>query len=309
MGRVIFGMISNDSRPVGGIKVIFQAVGGLRRAGVKACILSTNSIPNWLQDNSLAADAEILNANQLQRIDETDLYVATDSFQAHRRELILSLGKRAIIFFQNHTALKANTEIDWSEFLETPCIAVSYFTAKALSDAGFKDVTVISPGIDATVFQPARKKVHQICFMSRKWPGIEDVFQKNFGRKVRLIDIDGQPETKVAEIMAESTIFVSLGRNEGLGLPPLEAMAAGCLLCGFAAEGMLDYARKQNGFWAKEGDIDGCIAMISRALNTISGDQALYQNMLNSGLKTAQEYALTDFTKNMNAFIQSRLPL
>ena len=41
MGRVIFGMISNDSRPVGGIKVIFQAVGGLRRAGVKACILST----------------------------------------------------------------------------------------------------------------------------------------------------------------------------------------------------------------------------------------------------------------------------
>jgi hypothetical protein len=307
MKRAIFGMINNDKRPVGGIKVIFQAVGGLRRAGVDACILSEKSIPSWLQDNALAADAVILDANQPQRIDLTDLYVATDSFGAHRRELLLSRGKRAVIFFQNHTALRANTEINWAEFVETPCIAVSHFTARALAEAGFKDVTVISPGIDPAVFKPARHKVHQLCFMSRKWPQITTALQRQFGQKVRLVEIDGQPEAKVAEIMATSTIFVGLGRNEGLGLPPLEAMAAGCLLCGFAAEGTLDYARPENGFWAKEGDIEGCMAAVSSAMQTVSNDKTRYQSMLNAGLKTAQDYALTAFTKNMNAYIQSRL--
>lgn len=307
MRRVIFGMINNQSRPVGGIKVIFQAAGGLRRAGIEACIFSEKEMPNWLAGNPLAADADILDASKMQSIFSTDLYVATDSFNKGRGDTILGRGNRAIIFFQNHSVLHTNKGINWADFRNTPSIAVSHFTAAQLTKVGFKDVTVISPGIDRELFKPAARKTHQICFMPRKWPEMTAVLQQRFGQQAKLREIDGQTEAEVAEILSTSTIFVSLGRNEGLGLPPLEAMSAGCLVCGFAGQGTLDYARPENGFWTREGDIEGCLEAIDKALKTVTEDQETYQKKLTAGLQTAANYSLEGFIENITGYMQSRL--
>jgi hypothetical protein len=48
-----------------------------------------------------------------------------------------------------------------------------------------------------------------------------------------LVPIAHQSEGEVAAILRTCRIFLSFGQREGLGLPPLEAMASGCLVVGF----------------------------------------------------------------------------
>jgi len=77
-------------------------------------------------------------------------------------------------------------------------------------------------------------------------------FEKSAGYS--WMEIDGAGREQVAARMRESHIYLSTGRYEGLGLPPLEAMGAGCLVVGFAAGGGLDYASPENGVWVPDDD-------------------------------------------------------
>ena len=62
MPRIIFGMINNIAKPVGGVKVIYQAAGALRRAGFDAYVLTEKPPPPWLTGNPRAAAAATLDA-------------------------------------------------------------------------------------------------------------------------------------------------------------------------------------------------------------------------------------------------------
>lgn len=67
------------------------------------------------------------------------------------------------------------------------------------------------------------------------------------------IEISGRPRAEVAAILAGSEIFLATGLMEGLGLPPLEALATGALVVGFHGGGGLEYATAQNGDWFDDG--------------------------------------------------------
>lgn len=65
-------------------------------------------------------------------------------------------------------------------------------------------------------------------------------------------EIRGLPRADVARVMAGSEIFLATGLLEGLGLPPLEAMATGALVVGFHGGGGREYATPGNGDWFDE---------------------------------------------------------
>ena len=67
--------------------------------------------------------------------------------------------------------------------------------------------------------------------------------------KVRWIGISGLPREEVAFRMKSCEIFLALGEREGLGLPPLEALATGALVAGFHGGGGKAYATAENGDW------------------------------------------------------------
>ncbi|MEC8026112.1 MAG: glycosyltransferase [Pseudomonadota bacterium] len=306
MPRIIFGMINNIAKPVGGVKVIYQAAGALRRAGFDAYVLTENPPPPWLTGNPMAAAAATLDAREGITLAPDDHYVATDSFGAHRRQLLLSRGTCATIYIQNHNALTANREIDWAEFHGTPMLAVSRHTAQALHDHGFRQVDILSPGIDRAVFRPAGRRRPRVCYMPRKWPEAAAAVRARLGAAVEWLEIDGMEEAAVAEAMAGSTIFLNFGRAEGLGLPPLEAMAAGCLVCGFAGQGTLDYARPENGLWVREGDIEGCVKAVEQAL-TVTQRPELYAAMVEAATATAAAYDLDRFVDGLVGYFTARL--
>jgi glycosyltransferase involved in cell wall biosynthesis len=134
---------------------------------------------------------------------------------------------------------------------------------------------VIPCGIDRALFRPLAKKP-QIALMPRKRmteiPYIADQFQclcphyQDWNWQV----IGNKSEAETALMMGESSVFLSLSRLEGFGLTPLEAMAAGCVVAGFTGGGGREYASPENGFWAQEDDLDGCVQQLKLALDLAS---------------------------------------
>lgn len=57
--------------------------------------------------------------------------------------------------------------------------------------------------------------------------------------------IDNCTEDEVSEILKKSAIFLSCNYNEGFGLPPLEAMACGCYVIGYAGNGGSEYFKPE----------------------------------------------------------------
>lgn len=54
---------------------------------------------------------------------------------------------------------------------------------------------------------------------------------------IRLIEVDNLSETQVVETLQKADIFLAISREEGLGLPPLEASLCGCLIIGYHGRG------------------------------------------------------------------------
>lgn len=90
------------------------------------------------------------------------------------------------------------------------------------------------------------------------------------------VEINDMSRPQVSELLAQSLVFASLSRLEGLGLPPLEAMAAGCLVCGYDGFGGREFARPDNGFWVPDGDVEAFAEAIATALRLDAPTAATY---------------------------------
>lgn len=100
-------------------------------------------------------------------------------------------------------------------------------------------------GISET-FRFSGTKKKQIAFMPRKLP--EDSNQVLNILRVRgmldgweIVRIHKMDEKRVADVFSESAIFLSFNDQEGLGLPPLEAMRSGCYVIGYTGRGGEEY--------------------------------------------------------------------
>lgn len=303
MGRVLFGMIENVTRPVGGVKVIYQAVGALRRRGFDAYVAATATTPGWLAGSRALADVAILDMNKTQQITPDDLYVATDAIGPHRMPLLLRRPERRVLFVQNHNALAESPQVDWSQLTHIRCLTVSEYSRRYLHQhAGFREVAVVAPGVDTSVFRPAADRRHRIAYMPRKLRGLAEKLRAASTAAVEWYPVDNASEQETADILSHSTIFLNFGHKEGFGLPPLEAMAAGCVVCGFAGQGTTDFATARNGFWASEGDVQGCLRAIDAAV-AAAADPARAAPLIQAGQETAARFSLAAFEAAMAAYI------
>jgi len=109
---------------------------------------------------------------------------------------------------------------------------------------------------------------------------------------------------QVAKRLRDAHVYVSTGVREGLGLPPLEAMAAGCLVVGFAGGGGLDYARADNGVWVPDEDAWALADTLARTLAALLDPDtaAPLEAKRHAGRVTAQRYTRAEFERNLVAF-------
>jgi glycosyltransferase involved in cell wall biosynthesis len=171
---------------------------------------------------------------------------------------------------------------------------------------------VVTPFV-LPMFRSASPKKLQVAYMPDKRPREAPVVQALFRQKYpEFRSVPWVPIVKVsrqacAAILAESAVFASFSWLEGLGLPPLEAMASGCLVCGFDGHGGSDFASPDNGLWVGEGDHEGFADAVAASLRLAQAGGESARERIRAGRETAGHYSSDRFHRELLAAWQAIL--
>lgn len=306
MVQIVYATVGNLDQPIGGVIVQAAHVAGLRRAGYDAKLASTykGGLPPWVDQ-----EAVFQNSNELS-MRRGDVLVLHDSLPRHIFDRFMAMPVRKVFFCQNHYFLGGTFELheQLTDFPIDAFLCVSDPIAAHLRNIhGVSNPVVIRPSVRQACAQPAEKKL-QICYMPRKRMVESGTVMYRFRylyphiAGTPFVGIHNMAPKDVAAIMAESAVFLSLSRHEGLGLPPLEAMAAGCLVVGYHGGGGLDYATTGNGLWYDEATPDNLIHLLAETVISLRADPHAFAGLVEAGRQTAAGYtdpkmdgALLDF--------------
>lgn len=304
MGRILY-VSTKFEHAAGGVRMIFHHVRELRRLGHEAFVVATGGDPSprWF-----AADAPILPGDLAAR--ESDVLVLPE---VGRNILAIARSApcRKVLFCQNHfQAFTGLQELPgWTEAGVDSAMYCSRVTAEMVERCfAFRNSAVIRCGIDHGLFHPAEARKPCVVLMPRKRPGDVPLIRRIFERQWPTLAqypwyaLSGRGEQDIAAAFGRAAVFLSLSYREGLGLPPLEAMAAGCLVAGFTGHGGRDYATAENGFWAEEDDVYGAADALGRALSTFLEQPERTAALRAAGQATAARYSFDAMREDLRAF-------
>jgi len=283
----------------GGIKLALRHVEVSREAGFEAVVATLDAArPEWFE-----TDAPVVNVSQLKR--DGDVLVLPEN----HHEMLKSLAdwpNRKLGFCQNHfmAFLGLEGQNDYADFGVCGVLCegrqVAAFCRRRFPSLPTALVPVF---VDHELFHFQPQKRLQIAFAPRKRPleaaFIQDLFRAENPefRSVPWVQISGVPEQKVATILKDSAIYLSLSRFESVGLSVLEAFASGCVVAGFTGFGAREYTTANNGFWAAEHDCIECVDRLKQAAELVTAGGAMHRQMLESASISASYYSRPRFAK------------
>ncbi|MFD9705218.1 glycosyltransferase [Lentzea sp. NPDC059081] len=154
-------------------------------------------------------------------------------------------GVRKVVFNQNHYYTYDNfSGPDYPAWKPVPQVwggstkSVEVLTAL---HPKFK-VHLVPYVIDTALYRFEEERKRKIVLLPRKRPREAAVLSALFKNDKRFADVevvslDDVSEQKVADELADASVFIALGRDEGFGLPVAEALSAGCVVIGYPAGG------------------------------------------------------------------------
>jgi len=103
--------------------------------------------------------------------------------------------------------------------------------------------------VDGRLFQPNTRKLKQIAYLPRKKESdAKQVLAIARFRGVlegfKVVEIKDKTLEQYSAILRDSLIFLSFSTQEGWGLPPMEAMASGCIVIGYDGRGGAEFMRQ-----------------------------------------------------------------
>ncbi len=172
----------------------------------------------------------------------------------------INAGARTVVYAQSWTYLLTSLPegVHWKQ-LPVTFLAVSEPVAHFLREVlDVEPLDVLPPAVAPEMFRenhaPARPA--RIAWMPRKNRALAEQVQKiaeaRLAREasppaLEWVPVQNMERTRVAETLASCSFFLNTAFPEGFGLPPLEAMAAGCIPVGFTGFGGWDYMRTETG--------------------------------------------------------------
>lgn len=302
MSRIFY---ATDSPLIsGGHYVIRDHVIGLRSLGFEAYILASKEVIVEAYAHFMPADWVVV-ADKGLSVTPDDFVVIPEPWKDILNRL-QRVNVRKILHVQNpfyvfhgFSSVTALNEYGLSAILSCSLFTTNYLHAIGISAPIF----TIRPKVDSVFFNVI-EKARRICYMPRK-RRIESNFIKGLFfsiypkfSSVEWISIDGISRENAAKIMGSSRVFLSLSWLEGLGLPPIEAMAAGCIPIGFKGGGGGEYANAANGFWHSEDDYMGIARSMAQALELDEGSDTL-SLIRENGRKTVDEFSDEKFLSGL----------
>ena len=310
-GRILY-MSHDSAAPSGGTKVIYSHVSHLVAHGLPASVVHNQAdfrLP-WLRSS-----VPTLHVEKGFELLPGDIVVIPEDHRA-ALEAFRTVPVTKYVFCQSYIYVFHPLQDGrvWEDFDITGVFCSSEAVRDFIHLAfNRRDVPVVHNGIPLDVFKPAEKRL-QIAYMPRKRPAELEFIKSLFGRldercrEAPWVPIDNADEATVAKVLGESAIFLSMSLYEGFGLPPLEAMACGCIVVGFHGYGGREYARPTNGFWCEEGELIECARTLARVVSLIDDEEETIRHVREEALKTSggfgagrQERELIDFWEKVRS--------
>jgi hypothetical protein len=249
--------------PSGGIRKLYQSVDILNAAGLNAAIMHTRPgfRCTWFENNT-----HVVNTRQAV-IYSKDVIVVPEIYGGSIRDLPKNI--RQVIFNQNvYLTLRslAESPANAAAYIDNPDLAlvlvVSEDSANVIEYAFPRTpIRRIRLGLDPDLHHPSMdRKRRRIAYMPRKRACdaklvLELLRNRNVLDDWELIAIEQRSEAEAAELLRSAQIFLSFNRQEGFGLPPLEALACGCLVVGYTGYGGREYFRPPFAIAVEDGDV------------------------------------------------------
>lgn len=310
----IWFLVPDFSHPVGGVWAIYKFVDDLVASGFSAYVVHEQPgfRCTWFENSTpIVSFAEMkVKDHDLVCIPEISVTALADQFPTTP---ILILNQRPYATFDAidlppAPALEVLPPTTIG-ILTVSCDAVEYL---ALAFPGV-NIDRIHLGIDSTRFcHPEISKERSIAFMPRRRK--DDLVQvlrilERRGSLVgwHLYPIDNMLEKYKVEILARSAIFLSFNEREGFGLPPVEAMAARCVVVGFAGGGGREYMQPELSFPIYEGSIIEFVRVVEDTLKKWTKGERFTDKLNRAQALVAREYSLERQRSDLVQAISSSL--
>ncbi len=315
-------------KPVGGVAVLFQIAAHLRQAG-QAAFLVPREKGGWAPQAYAGMIPEIPWAEL--NLTPEDIWLVPEGW-VNALAPGLAAKSRCLLYCQNWAYLFSSLPPDLNlASLPLRFLAVSQPVAWFIEQTvpGMQGQTpdiprpdILRPGIDlATFCAPAEKPSDRlrVAYMPRKNKAlvqqVRAIFQsrnRTLTREVEFAEISGLDAPGVARVLQDSHVFLASGFPEGCPLPPLEALACGCLPVGFSGFGGWDYMRQArehearfrpwwplrpvhwagNGLWSADADVLDAALNLETALEWWKTRPEELARTLAAGQQTAAAYGL-----------------
>ena len=309
----------------GGLAVLYQLADRLHESGHPVWIVPRAEGAPGLQ----ACRAPVMPWDDLQ-LTSDDIWLVAEGW-SNALAPGLKAKARCFVYVQNWAFLfSALPEgVSWRD-LEVSFLAVSEPVAWFVKNTLGQDAPVLRPALDLNLFAPApdtrppAAKGLRIAWMPRKNKAaalqVQHILaaRRSLPVPVTWVEIQNKTPAEVAETLRSCHLFMATGFPEGLALPPLEAMACGCLTAGFAGLGAWDYMRQAlpggylplcplpnlpwetsgdatahsgNAFAAADNDALGLALALEAAARIIINDPKTYAVLRERGLAAAAFYS------------------
>jgi glycosyltransferase involved in cell wall biosynthesis len=194
----------------------------------------------------------------------------------------------------------------------TPVVE-KFDTVLATSEASYRAVRCVTDTdchtLKLSVEKPGlnykQEKKLQIAYMPRRRrEEVEIVITALKNRAdmadVTFVEIENISSEEVCAILRDSLMFLSFSYKEGFGLPPAEAMAAGCLVVGYTGVGGDEYFTKDVGFPINDSDVTTFIETVETVVTEHRADPKRLDAMRKKASKRILEtYNAADARANL----------
>jgi hypothetical protein len=286
------------NRPSGGIRKHYRCVDVLNAAGISAAVVhhSKRFRCDWFSNETRVVAAREVTVSSTDVIIVPEIYGASIcTLPAGVRQVILNQNVYVTLPYLASGALDAT-----APYLDNPNLvavaAVSDQNAELLRYA-FPELTVhrIRWSLDPELYYPAAGLPgRRLSFMPRR--RADDSAQVIALLRLRGVldgwEVEGiadRTESEVARIMRSCRLFLSFSEREGLGLPPLEAIACGCLVVGFTGYAGVEYFRHPFATAVEDGDIGMFASAVERLLAWTEGDPLAARTAALDGARFVRE--------------------
>ena len=302
--------------PLGGIKVLYKNSEYLTSMGVKSFIFHpeiSNFSCDWFKHSARIRSREPFDPRE-------DFIVIPEVWACEFGKQCKEQNIKYAIYVQNgyliSSALdKIHSTNDLQSVYENAALVMS------ISDDTSMMIRLAFPQLDkrkivrmlphiGNHFSNGHKR-RLITFMPRK---LEEHSQKvcfylkqNLPNDWQFSPIDGKSEMEVAELLSESSIFLSFCDQEGFGLPPLEAVLSGNIAIGYTGQGAKEYFERPLFRPVENGDFASFVEEVLIAISEIDSksESAIALKNVTNGLRLrysieSEQEHLRDFSKRVS---------